>query len=282
MPPEIDCCKLIDAELDRHFGASGGLSTEAYGKGLRLGLSRQARQHLEECERCRGLYEWISGEVKAGEPPPALYRKIQRTLQASLEPVSTLPSAQTLVIQFLVAFGLFALPIGGILGFAGFHRMGLVQLIGIAAILAMGAAALSFSLAWQMIPGSVQRFSTGVAIAVLAAGFLGCVGILFPWRTPEAFVAQGWPCSAMGASIAVPAAGLFWLLVRRGARLSRETLGGALGAIAGLLGVTVMQFSCSRQEAGHLLVWHGGVLVVTTLTGILIASAFTHFTRRSA
>jgi hypothetical protein len=282
MLPEIDGCKLIDAELDRHFGGSGGLSAEACGKGLRPELSRQARQHLEECERCRGLYEWISGEIAVGEPSPALYRKARLMLQDSLEPISPLPSTRILVIQFLVAFGLFALPIGGILGFAGFHRMGAVQLIGISAILAVGAAALSFSLAWQMIPGSVQRFSTGVAIAVLAAGFLGCVGILFPWRTPERFIAQGWPCSAMGVSVAAPAAVLFWLLVRRGARLSREALGGALGAIAGLLGVTVMQFSCSRQEAGHLLVWHGGVLVITTLTGILTARALTHFSRQSA
>jgi hypothetical protein len=281
MPPEIDGCKLIDAELDRHFGASSGLSAEARGKGLRPELSRQARQHLEECERCRGLYEWISAEVTAAEAAPALYGKIRSALQSTLEPVSPLPSTRALATQFLVAFGLFVLPVSGILGFAGFHRMGLVQLIGVTVILAVGAATLSFSLAWQMTPGTLRRFSTSVAVVVLAAGFLGCIGILFPWRAPKAFVAQGWPCSVMGASIAVPAAALFWLLVRRGAPLSRETLGGALGAIAGLLGVTVLQFSCSRQEAIHLLVWHGGVLVLTTLTGILVARAFKHFSVRS-
>jgi hypothetical protein len=279
MPAEIDRgCKLIDAELDRHFSASG--------RGARSvadpALSRESRQHLKECERCRGLYEWISADVAVVEATPELYGKIRNTLQATLEPVSPLPSTRTLAIRFLVAFGLFALPISGILGFAGFHRMGLVQLISVASILFVGAAALSFSLAWQMAPGSLKRFSPKVAVAVLGAGFLGCVAILFPWRTPNAFVAQGWPCSVMGASIAVPAAALFWLLVRRGVPLSGETLGGALGAIAGLLGVTVLQFSCSRQEAGHLLVWHGGVLVLTTLTGILVVRAFKLFGVRSS
>jgi len=270
-------CNLIDAELDRYFAS--GRAAPAVSRPV---LSLQARQHLKECERCSELYRWISAEVTAGEAAPALYSKIRRTLQSTLEPVSPLPLTRALATQFLVAFGLFALPISGILGFAGFHRMGLVQLIGVALILAVGAAALSISLAWQMTPGSLKRFSTSVAVVVLAAGFLGCVGILFPWRTPTAFVAQGWPCSVMGASIAVPAAALFWLLVRRGAPLSRETLGGALGAIAGLLGVTVLQFSCSRQEAIHLLVWHGGVLVVTTLTGILIARAFKRFGPRTS
>lgn len=274
MPAEMDGgCKLIDAELDRQFGKQGrGAPSEA-----RQELSRRARQHLKECERCRELYEWVSVEVTTEEITPAVYSRIRRTLQATLEPVSPLPSTRALAIRFLVAFGLFALPIGGILGFAGFHRMGLAQLIGVTVILAVGAAALSFSLAWEMIPGSLMPFSTWVAVVVLAAGFLGCIGILFPWRTPKAFVAQGWPCSVMGAGIAVPAALLFWMLVRRGTPLSRETLGGALGALAGLLGVTVMQFSCSRQEAGHLLIWHGGVLLATTLTGILIARAFRRF-----
>jgi hypothetical protein len=274
MPAERDSgCKLIDAELDRHFSASGRGAPSV----PEPELSRQARQHLKECERCRALYEWISVEATAAEAAPALYGKIRNRLQATLEPVAPLPSTRALATQFLVAFGLFVLPISGILGFAGFHRMGLVQLIGVTVILAMGAAALSFSLAWQMTPGSLKRFSTSVAAVVLAVGFLACVGILFPWRMPKAFVAQGWPCSVMGASIAVPAAALFWLLVRRGAPLSGETLGGAIGAIAGLLGVTVLQFSCSRQEASHLLVWHGGVLLVTTLTGILIARALKRF-----
>jgi hypothetical protein len=47
-------------------------------------------------------------------------------------------------------------------------------------------------------------------------------------------------------------------------------LGATLGAIAGLLAVTVLQYTCELQDIGHLLVWHGGVLVLSTLAGALI------------
>jgi|GEM_PF-4076225 len=36
------------------------------------------------------------------------------------------------------------------------------------------------------------------------------------------------------------------------------------------LGVTVLQFTCVLQDIGHLLVWHGGVLVISTLAGWLV------------
>src|SRR5258708_38829693 len=56
---------------------------------------------------------------------------------------------------------------------------------------------------------------------------------------------------------------------RSGNRRSWSTL----GAIAGLLGLTVLQFRCLYQNAGHLLVWHGGVLVLSIATGLLVALA---------
>ena len=70
---------------------------------------------------------------------------------------------------------------------------------------------------------------------------------------------------------ALPAAALFWLIARRGAPLSFGTLGGTLGGIAGLLGATILQFTCSRQDAAHLLVWHGGVLAASITAGVLTA-----------
>ena len=62
-----------------------------------------------------------------------------------------------------------------------------------------------------------------------------------------------------------------WLIVRRGAPLAVGTLGATIGAAAGLLGVTVLQFRCPLQEAPHLLVWHGGVLVLATVAGSAVA-----------
>ena len=50
------------------------------------------------------------------------------------------------------------------------------------------------------------------------------------------------------------------LLVRRGAPLSFRVLGGTLGAAAGLIGITAVQFECLDQQAPHRLVWHAGAL----------------------
>jgi hypothetical protein len=87
------------------------------------------------------------------------------------------------------------------------------------------------------------------------------------------FLSRGWPCLALGSAIAIPGGVLFWLLTRRGVPLSASAFGGTLGAIAGLLGLTVLQFRCIYQDAAHLLVWHGGVLVLSITTGILVALA---------
>ena len=73
--------------------------------------------------------------------------------------------------------------------------------------------------------------------------------------------------------MAIPGGVLFWLLARRGVPLSAGAFGGTLGAIAGLLGLTVLQFHCLYQNAAHLLVWHGGVLVLSITAGVLVALA---------
>lgn len=71
--------------------------------------------------------------------------------------------------------------------------------------------------------------------------------------------------------MAIPAAILFWLLLRRGRALGVGTAGATFGAIAGLLGASVLQLTCNHQDAGHLLVWHGGVVIVSIGLGMLAA-----------
>jgi hypothetical protein len=50
-----------------------------------------------------------------------------------------------------------------------------------------------------------------------------------------------------------------------------------LGAIAGLLAVTVLQYTCDLQDIGHLLILHGAVLVLSTLAGALVGDCFSRF-----
>jgi hypothetical protein len=263
-------CSVIDTELDRRFDLRGSE------------LSGRALQHLQECERCKKLYGWITEEFPMGESSAVVSGKIQDMLRGSLKPVSARPSTRVVAVRFISVFLLFAAPAIGMMGVAGLHQMGLPQMIGITMVLALGVALLSMSLSWQMTPGSLQRIPPRTAAPILTAGFLIGIAVLFPWRAPEAFLTRGWPCLKAGLMMALPAAALFWFLVRRGAVLNASTLGGTLGAIVGLLSATVLQFSCSLQEAGHLLVWHGGVLLVSTILGVCIARLVQRLSRERA
>jgi MFS family permease len=252
-------CRLVDEELDRRFAAPGSP------------LSEQARRHLEECERCRKLADWIERGSSPSAPSLEFCAAVQNNLSASLKPVAPRRPAWVIAGQFGAIFVLFAILAIGIIGPAEFDEMSVPQIAGTTVVFALGITLFSICLAWQMIPGSLPRLSAGVFFALIAAGFAGGIVLLFPWHAPEPFFARGWPCLGMGVGLALPAGLLFWLVARRGAALGLVRLGGTLGAIAGLVGVSVLQFTCDRQEGEHLLFWHGGVLVVSAAAGVLIA-----------
>jgi hypothetical protein len=44
--------------------------------------------------------------------------------------------------------------------------------------------------------------------------------------------------------------------------------------------MTVLQYTCDLQNIGHLLVWHGGVLVTSTLAGVLVGEGLDRFRAR--
>src|SRR5579872_3879127 len=256
MPVEIKAkCTSMDAELDRQFGEES------------KPFSPQARQHLDECERCRKLYEYLREMPPGSAVSPAVEFRITEKVKGSLKPVSRLYSTPVLAAQLLIVFLLLAAAVTSMMKVVGIEAMNSGQLAGISAILALGVLLLSHSLAWQMTPGSLQRIPAPAAVTILGVGLTAGFVFLFPWHTPEAFLIRGWHCLRAGLALAVPAAVLFWLLVRRGSPLNFTTFGASLGAIAGLLSVTVLQFTCNFQDVGHLLVWHGGVLAVSGAIG---------------
>ena len=262
MPAEsLANCATVDLELDRQFGAG------------ERPLSEAARRHLEDCERCRGLCGWIEGATEHPYASREVYERIQAALKSSLRPVSPRPSTRVLALEFLAVFLIFAIPAITMMGVEGFRQMTVGQVAGMSAALILGAALLSLSLAWQAIPGSLQRFPAKGLVAILAVGFFLGAAILFPWNGTEAFLTRGLHCFKGGLLMALPAMAAFWLVVRRGAALDIVTLGVTLGAIAGLTSLTVLQLACDRQDLAHLLVWHGGVLVTSVVFGAGVAIA---------
>jgi len=212
-------------------------------------------------------------QAPAPELSPDLLRKISGALAASLQPVKRMPSARVQVVQFASIFLVFAAALIATMGVTGFRTLQAWQALGIVAILAVGVSLFSVVLAWQIRPGSLQKIPARLSWACFGVGFLTGAALLFPWRGTEAFVSRGWPCLVTGSAVAIPGGILFWLLTRRGVPLSVGAFAGTLGAIAGLLGLTVLQFRCIYQDATHLLVWHGGVLVLSITTAVLVALA---------
>ena len=258
-------CTQIDTVLDHQGGSP----------------SSEARQHLDQCLRCRTLYTWMMEDSVGVEISPALHRRIARPILMSLRPVKPLPPLRISIVQLIVLFVVFSSALVAVMGIAGIARASLLQVVGIGVLLATGVCLFSVLLARQMRPGSYQPVPGYTVLAAFGLGLLTAMGVLFPWGMAPRFVAQGWPCLLGGVSAAVPAAALLWLVVRRGAPLSMRTMGGTLGATAGLLGVTALQVKCPHQEALHLLVWHGSVLVIATCAGVLAGWLAQKLSRRA-
>src|SRR5216684_7728125 len=220
--------------------------------------------------------EEIEGLLRTAPAPELsaqLPHKISSTLTTSLQPVKPMPGTGVLTCQFASVFLVFAAALIAMMGVTGFRTLHAWQALGIVSILAVGVSLFSLTLAWQIRPGSLQKIPAKLSWTYFGVGFLTGAALLFPWRGAEAFVSRGWPCLLTGSAVAIPGGVLFWLLTRRGVPLSAGAFGGTLGAIAGLLGLTVLQFHCLYQNAAHLLVWHGGILVLSITTGLLVALA---------
>jgi len=261
-------CRLVDAELDRQFAGRG------------LQLSPEVQKHLDECDRCRTLYSYLAEEFPADTVSREVEHQIVQTIQGSLKPVSRLRSTAASAAQFMIAFVLISAAVVSRMKVVGFEVMNWQQLVGITTILCSGVVLLSLSLAWQMRPGSLRRIPEWASVGILGAGLVVGILLLFPWKTPDAFIVRGWRCLRAGLILAAPTSLIFGFLVRRGTPLCLRLLGGTLGAIAGLLAVTVLQYTCDLQDIGHLLVWHGGVFLLSTLAGALIGDCISRFGAR--
>jgi len=191
-------------------------------------------------------------------------------LVSSLNPVSPLPSQGRLALGFFAVFAVCSLALIAMMDKAGFHLMTGIQMASMAVILIGSGILFSLAVAKRMIPGSRPGFPISLLYALSGLGAMGGIALLFPWKSSGAFVAEGWPCAAMEAMVAIPTAVVFWFLARRGALFADAGLGAALSGLAVVLALLVLQFRCMFQQAPHLLVWHGATAAILIGLGTLI------------
>jgi len=211
----------------------------------------------------------------AGAEPvaPELVERISGAVLPGLRPVRPMPSAEAMVAALLllsVAVGAGAAAILGMQGLA--ILSGAQALLIFAAIGLSGGLAASQSAA-EMVPGS-KAMANPIALMLGASlALMGIFAILFGGYAMDAFVPQGVPCLTAGLSVALPAGGGAWLILRRGFAVDRAAAGSALGTLAGLTGVTMLELHCPNLRAIHVMAWHVAVVPLGAAGGALLAWA---------
>lgn len=233
-------------------------------------LPPAADAHLRSCRRCQALVSALNRPRSLNSVSPESETAIEDRLLKNLQPARALPARKLFFSAFLLIF--FALLAVGVsrLGAYAWAELNWIHRIMICTSLGASAALLAYSMVQQMFPGSRRR----IPPAFLPLGIFVCLMLvlaaLFEIGHSGRFIRDGMPCFEAGIPYAVPAAILFWLILRRGAVLSPRTTGVICGALAGLIGVSVLEIHCSNFDLRHILVWHLGVGVSGAVAGLLV------------
>jgi hypothetical protein len=233
-------------------------------------IAPEAAEHISQCENCRRLV-WIVGESRAVSSPPSdQTKRITAAMIGNLNPVRPLAPARVFIFAFALAY-LTAVALGSWLsGANGWRVLSTFQKGAIFAPLAVCAGLLAWTLVRLMVPGSKHIIppvlsSIGVLLLLVLV-----IATVFHRQQESGFVSPGLQCLKTGAAFAVPAAVLFWLLLRRGAILSPGLTGATAGGLAGLVGLSVLEVRCPNLSSYHILVWHWGVALLATLGGFAL------------
>ena len=234
-------------------------------------LLPSVRAHMAECRNCRELARIV--DLPSADVPMDTNQidHLQKIILGDLRPVRPLLPSWV----FLSAFALFfvVLSSAGVayLGPYGWFVLMPWQKVTVFATLGASAALLAFSLVRQMVPGQKLLLRPGLLPVSLFVLLCLVVASVFQVRTDPHFLQSGETCLKLGLPYAVPAAFLFWLLLRRGAILSPRVAGATTGMLAGLVSTTVLEVHCPNLDMRHILVWHVGFALLGLVAGWLVA-----------
>jgi hypothetical protein len=228
---------------------------------------------MKSCERCleeAAMPFEVPPRISGATPDSRRLAEVRKTLTESAAPVRPLPSNATMMALCIGVFIVLGVILAGAVGFSGFAKMNATARWADYSVLLLLALVLAGGVVEQMIPGSrwTIRPVLGIIFAILLLSLTSL--LLFPDFETTRFVPRGIGCLRYGLLSSIPAAGLTWLLMRRG--FITDPLAGAIsgGAFSGLLGTAVLALHCPILSAPHIIVWHAGVIVVTSAAGACI------------
>jgi hypothetical protein len=211
----------------------------------------------------------ILNRAAGPEPDPALLDRIAGSIGSTLKPVR--PIAPRWAIAAGMSGICAAVAVAGalLLGPHGIQKMHAAEIALIFPILGLLIWCGAQRCVEEMIPGSRRRVARWVFPVAACAALLLVFALLFQDYRAERFVSQGLVCLRAGLLQAIPAALGGWFLLRRGFAVNAVAAGFAIGAFAGLAGVSMLELHCVNFEAPHVMVWHTGVLPLAGASGAL-------------
>jgi hypothetical protein len=223
--------------------------------------------HIAGCESCRRLLAAMRQSDTPEPPSPESLRQIQAQLRANLKPVKPLSPARVFVLGFLLIAAA-AVAIGvAYLGIGGWEALGPLRRAVVFGALAAGLGLLSALLAREIVPGSRALLDSRVAVTGVFAILAAMFATLFDFHAEPTFVATGLVCLAIGIECALPVAAFSWLILRKGMVLHPTAAGALTGLLAGLSGLTLLEIFCPNPNKYHILLWHIGAALVSTIGG---------------
>ncbi len=204
------------------------------------------------------------------EVPAALLERIADSLESSMQPVRPLGSTWILSGVLVLIATAAALLGAARAGLQGVEALRWGERVPIFATLALLACFVAAQAARQWIPGSRGRVAVNAVMVGVSVALLAVFALLFHDYRTTRFVSAGLACLFTGLLHGGAAGLLAWWLLRRGYAVNAVAAGLAVGVLAGLAGVTMLELHCTNFETLHLLVWHTLVVPVSAALGAIV------------
>jgi hypothetical protein len=122
--------------------------------------------------------------------------------------------------------------------------------------------------------------TTAIAtVAIVMAMLVADPGCESPPTRQLGFASAAWPCVTRGLTLAVVPVAIAVLVSRHGLQQRWRALSEVAGAGSALAGLGLL-FVCGTRDVGHILIVHGGVLLLAPVLGLCGAVGIMRWLRR--